>query len=83
MNHHDVVAQIIEIVTPLAEGGVAVIGEDTQLTGQLMLDSLKVMDLVVAVEDRFDISVPINALAEVKTVGDLALLIQKSAGESA
>ena len=83
MNHHDVVAQIIEIVTPLAEGSVAVIGEDTQLTGQLMLDSLKVMDLVVAVEDRFDISVPINALAEVKTVGDLALLIQKSAGESA
>ena len=49
----------------------------------LPLDSLKVMDLVVAVEDRFDISVPINALADVKTVGDLASLIQKSAGENA
>ena len=83
MNYQDVVAQIIKIVTPLAEARVAVIGEDTELTGQLALDSLKVMDLVVAVEDQFDISVPINALAEVKTVGDLALLVQKSAGENA
>jgi acyl carrier protein len=83
MNHKDVVARIIEIVTPLAEGRVAVIGEDTELTAQLALDSLKVMDLVVAVEDEFDISVPINALADVRTVGDLASLVQKSAGENA
>jgi acyl carrier protein len=83
MNHQDVVARIIDIVTPLAEGRVAVIGADTELTGQLALDSLKVMDLVVAVEDQFDISVPINALADARTVGDLATLIQKLAGESA
>jgi acyl carrier protein len=38
------------------------------------------MDLVVDVEDHFDISVPINALAEVRTVGDFATLIQKSTG---
>jgi acyl carrier protein len=83
MNHRDIVAQIIEIVTPLAKGHVAVIDENTELTRQLALDSLKVMDLVVAVEDRFDISVPINALADVRTVGDLAVLVQKSAGQNA
>jgi acyl carrier protein len=83
MNHHDVVARIIDIVTPLAEGRVAAIDENTELTAQLALDSLKVLDLVVAVEDEFDISVPINALAEVRTVGDLATLIQKSAGDEA
>ena len=83
MNHQDVVVQIIELVTPIAEGRVAQIGENTELTGQLALDSLKVMDLVVAVEDRFDISVPINALADVRTVGDFASLIEKCAGGSA
>ena len=83
MNHQDVVAQIVDIVTPLAQGRVAAIGEHTELTGELALDSLKVMDLVVAVEDRFDISVPINALAEVRTVGDFALLIQKTVGANA
>jgi len=83
MNHPEVVAQLVEILTPLAEGRVAVIGEDTELTGELALDSLKVMDLVLAVEDWFDISIPINALADVRTVGDLASTIQKNRGENA
>ncbi len=77
MNYQDVVAQLVTILTPLAEGRVAVIDESTELTGQLALDSLKVMDLMLAVEDEFDISVPINAIAEVRTVGDLATQIQK------
>ncbi len=80
MNHQAIVAEIIAIVTPLAEGRVAEIGENTELTSQLALDSLKVMDLVVAAEDKFDISIPISSLADVKTVGDFALLVQKSAG---
>jgi len=80
MNHQDVVAKLIELVTPFAEGRALVIDETTGITSELGLDSLKVMDLVVAVEDEFDISVPINALAEVRTVGDFASLIQKSAG---
>jgi len=83
MNHHDVVAQLIELVTPIAEGRVELIDENTGLTSELALDSLKVMDLVVAVEDQFDISVPINALAEIRTVGEFASLIQKCAGENA
>lgn len=83
MNRKEVIAQIIEIVTPLSTARLAVIGEDTELTGQLALDSLKVMDLLVAVEDHFDISVPINALADVKTVGDFATVVQKFAGANA
>lgn len=83
MNHQDVVAKLADILIPIAEGRVATIGADTQLTGELELDSLKVMDLVLAVEDEFDISIPINALADVKTVGDLAVQIQKAAGENA
>ena len=83
MNHQDVVAQLIELVTPIAEGRVELIDENTGLTSELALDSLKVMDLVVAVEDQFDISVPINALAEIRTVGDFASLIQKCVGENA
>lgn len=80
MDYQHIVAQLVDILTPLAEGRVAVIDESTELAGQLALDSLQVMDLMLAVEDSFDISVPINALAEVKTVGDLALQIQKCAG---
>ncbi|MCC7200892.1 MAG: acyl carrier protein [Gammaproteobacteria bacterium] len=83
MNHQDVAAQVIDILTPLAEGHVAAIDEDTELAAQLALDSLKVMDLMLAIEDQFDTSVPINALAELRTVGDLVALILKSASTGA
>ena len=51
------------------------ITEDTDLLGDLGLDSLQVMNLLLQVEDRFDISIPVNILPDVKTVKDLALQI--------
>ncbi|MDR6640937.1 acyl carrier protein [Luteibacter sp. 1214] len=83
MNHQDIVAKLVDILEPLAEGRVASIGENTELTGELALDSLRVMDLVLAVEDEFDISIPINALAEIKTVGDLAAQIETTLSANA
>lgn len=83
MTNQDVVGKLVAILNPLAEGRVANINENTELTGELALDSLKVMDLLMAVEDEFDVSVPINMLADVKTVGDLAVQIQRAAGQNA
>jgi len=48
----------------------------TDLVEDLNLDSMKVMDIIAEVEDTFDISVPLNILPDVRTVGDLALKIQ-------
>ena len=53
------------------------IGEDTDLLSDLNLDSLQVMNLLLHIEDRFDISIPVSILAGVKTVKDLALQIEK------
>ena len=52
------------------------IGQDTDLLGDLHLDSLRVMNLLLQVEDRFDISIPVSVLPDVKTVKDLALQIE-------
>jgi len=53
------------------------INEDTDLVADLGLDSLKVMKLVETVEDRFDISIPLNILPDVRTVSDFVLQIEK------
>lgn len=55
------------------------IGEETDLLGDLNLDSLQVMNLLLEVEDRFDISIPVSILPDVKTVKDLALQIENLA----
>ena len=70
---------LAELRTELASftQGRVEIGEDTDLLADLSLDSLQVMNLLLHVEDRFDISIPVNILPDVKTVKDLALQIEK------
>ena len=48
------------------------IGEDTMLAADLDLDSAQLMDMVLEIEEEFDISVPLNILPDVQTVRDLA-----------
>ncbi len=50
---------------------------DMNLIDTLELDSMKVLNLVMEIEDEFDISVPINSLTDVHTVNDLARLVQQ------
>jgi acyl carrier protein len=56
-------------------GGKAVTA-DTDLVGDLGLDSLQVMELLMEMEDAFDISIPVNVMADVRTVGELAGAVQ-------
>lgn len=67
---------VIEILSPLVPQG-QLINAETDLVADLSLDSLKVMKLVEAVEDRFDISIPLNILPDVRTVSDFVLQIEK------
>jgi acyl carrier protein len=43
----------------------------------LDLDSVKVMELMMELEDHFDISIPLNALPDVNSVAELASEIAK------
>ncbi|MGH8762973.1 MAG: acyl carrier protein [Nitrosospira sp.] len=49
----------------------------TDLINQLAIDSVKLLNLIMEVEDEFDISVPLNALTDVQTVHELANLIHQ------
>ena len=47
------------------------------LMNDLELDSVKVMELMMVLEDHYDISIPLNILPNVNTVADLANEINK------
>ena len=55
------------------------IGADTNIVRDLRLDSLAVMDFIMALETRFDTIVPLDSLAEIHTIGDLAGVLGASA----
>ncbi len=72
----NILKEVYEILTPFVPQGQQ-LTEETDMIVDLGLDSLKVMKIVETVEDRFDISIPLNILPEVRTVGDFAAQIQK------
>lgn len=75
-NYNDITGQLCERLSQLTDSEME-IKPDMNLIDTLALDSMKVLNLVMEVEDEFDISVPINALTDVHTVQDLAALIHQ------
>ena len=49
---------------------------ETRIVGGLGLDSVAVLDFIQDVEDRFDLSIPLERVAEVQTIGELSLAIE-------
>jgi len=54
---------------------------ETNIAEQFALDSVKVLDLLMDIEDDFDISIPLNLMADVQSVNDLAEAIYKVQSE--
>lgn len=63
-------AEIVKLLEPFRKGD-AEIALDTDITRDLNIDSLAVMDMIMELEDKFDISIPLNVVAETKTVREL------------
>jgi acyl carrier protein len=53
------------------------LSDTTDLVADIGLSSLEVMELIEKIEDHFDISIPLNILPDVNTVGELARKVQE------
>lgn len=71
MADEDYLRQICELLSPFTKNA-KTIGEGTDLVGDLGLTSLQVMELIEQIEDVYDISIPLNVLPQVRTIGDLS-----------
>ncbi|MBE6857928.1 MAG: acyl carrier protein [Ruminococcus sp.] len=52
---------------------------EANIQDDLGADSLDIVDLITTIEDEFDLSIPDEAVEEIKTVGDIANYIEKNA----
>jgi acyl carrier protein len=48
---------------------------ETSLGSELNIDSVEVMDLIMEIEDKFNIDIPINLISDVERIEDLAKLV--------
>jgi acyl carrier protein len=67
----DVMHEICRQLAPYQAEEKPVTGQ-TVIYNDLSIDSLAVMDIIMELEDRFDVFIPINTVAEIHTVDELA-----------
>jgi len=75
-NYDEIMQLLCDRLSSLTNSN-AQISPETNLISQLSIDSIKLLNLIMEVEDAFDISIPINALADVQTVRELVDLVHK------
>ncbi len=49
----------------------------TDISQDLTLDSVAMLDLLMELEEKFDVSIPLNLVPEIRTVGELAETVRK------
>ena len=80
MNRSEIFQMLQELLTRLSRRLPAgfVLTENSSLTGDLMIDSADLVELVMDVEERFRIQVPDSALERLKTVGNVIDFVEQS-----
>ena len=74
-NGGNIEAEIVEVLAGRVPAGVHVTAE-TQIVQGLGLDSVGILDFIMDLEDRFDISIPLDQVAEVQTIAELSRAIE-------
>jgi len=66
-----VLTVVMAALQPFARPGQS-LDSATVIMGDLEIDSVAVLDVVMELEEKFDISVPMELMPKIKTIGDLA-----------
>jgi acyl carrier protein len=77
MEQSEVQERVVKILTPWAkdEQALANVGMETSILDDLKVNSARLVDVVIAFEDEFDIEIADEDVDSVNTVGDAVNLI--------
>ncbi len=78
MTEPDILSKVVEILKPYAKAPEALesVSLETNILSDLKVNSARLVDVVLAFEDTFDIEVADEDADDVNTVGDAVRLIQ-------
>lgn len=73
-----VVDKVKELISKQLNKPVEEISDDKEIVKDLGADSLDVVEMLMSLEEEFNISVPEEDAVNIKTVGDIVKLIEQS-----
>lgn len=71
----EIFAALCKLLAPFNFSGIE-LKPETDISADLSIDSVTVMDFVMEVEDHFDIEIPLNVLSETRTMNDLVGVVE-------
>lgn len=83
MERQEVLNGLAEVASELLGVSPDAVSEDARFDEDLDVDSLGLVEFVMAVEDRFDVKIPEEKLEGITTVGQAADLVLSMAGAPA
>ena len=77
MNHEEAFEKVVKILTPHVKNQEALesASDETNILDDLKVNSARLVDVVLAFEDEFDIEIPDEDVDSVNTIGDCVKLI--------
>lgn len=77
----EVMQKVVDILRPFVKSpeALAAVSMETSILKDLKVNSARLVDIVLEIEDSFGIAVSDDAADKVKTVGDAVSLIMKTA----
>jgi len=82
MSREEVLSAFAQILNDVAGTDTTDLDEAANLTRDLRIDSLTLVELVVAAEDKFGVLIPDEALDRLVTVGDVVTYIAEASVEA-
>ncbi len=77
----DIRKQVIEIVVDQLDAKPEDVDDSKSFTEDLQADSLAIVELVLALEEKFDVKIPDDEVDNIKTVGDAIKYIEGHAAK--
>ncbi len=77
MNRNEIFEKLLVVVTPFCKNqdAVASISEDSRLLQDLNINSARLVDIVLSIEDEFNIEVDDASADSIRTMGDAVNVI--------
>jgi len=72
--------KVREIVVQQVDAPASAVTESASFMGDLKADSLTVMELIMALEDEFEVEIPDEDMERLQTVGDAVRYLDERAG---
>jgi acyl carrier protein len=71
----EIYATLCRLLQPFNSSNVE-LSPATEISADLSIDSVSIMDFVMEVEDHFEIDIPLNVLSETRTMNDLVNVVE-------